>query len=103
MVKKISQNEFKEAAESEVAVIDFSATWCGPCQMLAPVLEEVSEQYAGKVSFFNVDVDENPELARQYQIMNIPALVVLKKGQKADMQIGFAPKDAIADFIEKQL
>ena len=103
MVKKISQNEFKEAAESEVAVIDFSATWCGPCQMLAPVLEEVSEQYAGKVSFFNVDVDENPELARQYQIMNIPALVVLKKGQKADMQIGLAPKDAIADFIEKQL
>ena len=60
MVKKISQNEFNEVTASEVAVIDFSATWCGPCKMLAPVLEEVSEEYAGKVNFFNVDVDENP-------------------------------------------
>ena len=52
MVKKISQNEFNEVTASEVAVIDFSATWCGPCKMLAPVLEEVSEEYAGKVNFF---------------------------------------------------
>ena len=86
MVKKISQNEFNEVTASEVAVIDFSATWCGPCKMLAPVLEEVSEEYAGKVNFFNVDVDENPDLAMQYKIMNIPALVVLKKGEKVDTQ-----------------
>lgn len=103
MVKKISQNEFSEATASEVAVIDFSATWCGPCKMLAPVLEEVSEEYAGKVNFFNVDVDENPDLAMQYKIMNIPALLMLKKGEKADMQIGFAPKEKIVEFLEKQL
>ena len=67
MVKKISQNEFNEVTASEVAVIDFSATWCGPCKMLAPVLEEVSEEYAGKVNFFNVDVDENPDLAMLFE------------------------------------
>ena len=103
MVKKISQNEFNEVTESNVAVIDFSATWCGPCKMLAPVLAEVSEEYAGKVNFFNVDVDENPDLARQYKIMNIPALVVVKNGEKADMQVGFAPKESLVEFIEKQL
>ena len=57
MVKKISQNEFNEAESCDIAVIDFSATWCGPCKMLAPVLEEVSEEYTGKISFFNIDVD----------------------------------------------
>ena len=103
MVKKISQNEFNEVTASEVAVIDFSATWCGPCKMLAPVLEEVSEEYAGKVNFFNVDVDENPDLAMQYKIMNIPALVVLKKGEKVDTQVGFGPKENIVEFIKKQL
>ena len=100
MVKKISQNEFNEVTASEVAVIDFSATWC---KMLAPVLEEVSEEYAGKVNFFNVDVDENPDLAMQYKIMNIPALIVLKKGEKVDAQVGFAPKENIVEFIKKQL
>ena len=103
MVKKISQNEFNEVTESNVAVIDLSATWCGPCKMLAPVLAEVSEEYAGKVNFFNVDVDETPDLARQYKIMNIPALVVVKNGEKADMQVGFAPKESLVEFIEKQL
>ena len=92
MVKKISQNEFNEVTASEVAVIDFSATWCGPCKMLAPVLEEVSEEYAGKVNFFNVDVDENPDLAMQY-----------KMGEKVDTQVGFAPKENIVEFIKKQL
>ena len=99
----------KENFESEVlksdkkVLVDFWATWCGPCKMLAPVLEEVSEEYAGKVNFFNVDVDENPDLAMQYKIMNIPALVVLKKGEKVDTQVGFAPKENIVEFIKKQL
>ena len=103
MVKKVDQSQFDEVRKSKAAVVDFSATWCGPCKMLAPVLEEVSEEYAGKVDFFNVDVDENPDLAMQYKIMNIPALVVLKKGEKVDTQVGFAPKENIVEFIKKQL
>ena len=94
---------FEEEIKEGKVIVDFFATWCGPCKMLAPVLEEVSEEYAGKVNFFNVDVDENPDLAMQYKIMNIPALVVLKKGEKVDTQVGFAPKENIVEFIKKQL
>ena len=103
MVKKISQNEFHEAEACDVAIIDFSATWCGPCKMLAPVLEEVSEQYAEKVDFFNIDVDENSDIAMKYRIASIPALVVLKKGVKVDMQVGFVPKEELEYFIERHL
>ena len=85
MAKIINTSQFRGSVEENqgVVVVDFFATWCGPCKMLAPVLEEVSEEYAGKVNFFNVDVDENPDLAMQYKIMNIPALVVLKRVKRS--------------------
>ena len=103
MVKKISANEFNEVTAKKVALIDFSATWCGPCKMLAPVLEEISGELGDKVDFYNVDVDENPDLAMKYGITSIPALVILKEGNKADMQVGFAPKEHVVRFIEKQI
>lgn len=103
MVKKISGKEFDEVKQQSVAIIDFSATWCGPCKMLAPVLEEVSNQLEGKVAFYNVDVDDNPELAEAFNITNIPALVLLKNGEQADMKVGFSPKDGILSFINAQL
>lgn len=103
MVKKISEKEFAQVMENEVAVIDFSAAWCMPCKMLAPVLEEVSEELDGKVSFYNVDVDDNPGLAQQYGIAHIPAIVVLKNGVKQDMQVGFQPKDALITFLESHI
>lgn len=99
MVKKISQSEF-EQTKNGVAVVDFSATWCGPCKMIAPVLEELSEQMDGKISFYNVDVDENQELAEQYGISSIPALLIMKDGEKKEMQIGFQPKEALAKVLE---
>lgn len=102
MVKKITEKEFAEVKEQSVALIDFSAVWCGPCKMLAPVLEEVSEELK-EVNFYNIDVDDNPELAEAFEITNIPALVLLKNGQKVDMQVGFAPKDSICDFVRGNL
>ena len=95
MVKKINQDEFKSMDKSGVSVLDFNATWCGPCKMLAPVLEEVSEELSDKANFYSVDTDENPDLAREYGIMNIPAIVVLKDGEKVDMNVGFVPKEAL--------
>ena len=95
MVKKISQSEFEET-KSGVAVVDFSATWCGPCKMVAPVLEQLSEEFDGKIKFYNVDVDENQELAEQYGITSIPAILIMQDGEKKDMQIGFQPKEALA-------
>lgn len=103
MVKKISDKEFAQVKEENIALVDFSAVWCGPCKMLAPVLEEVSEQLGDKVSFYNVDVDENPELAESFEITNIPALVLLKNGKKVDMHVGFSPKAGILEFINAQL
>ena len=79
MVKKINAEQFQaEAMKSPVAVVDFSATWCGPCRMLAPVLEGVSEKLAGKVDFYNVDVDEVPQLAMEYRINSVPCLLLFK-------------------------
>jgi len=103
MVKKINQDEFKTIDKSGVSVLDFNATWCGPCKMLAPVLEEVSEDFAGQANFYSIDTDDNPDLAREYGIMNIPAIVVLKDGEKVDMNVGFAPKEALSDFVSKNL
>ncbi len=98
MVKVINQSEFDEVRNSDIAVVDFSAVWCGPCKMVAPVLEEVSEELSD-VNFFNIDVDKNMELAQEYKITNIPAILVLKKGEVVNSQIGFAPKDKLIEVI----
>ncbi len=103
MVKKITTEEFNSMDKSGISVLDFNATWCGPCKMLGPVLEEVSEEMADDAKFFSIDTDENPDLAKEYGIMNIPAIVVLKDGQKVDMNVGFVPKEALKDFVSKNL
>ena len=99
MVKKVDQSQFDEVRKSKAAVVDFSATWCGPCQMLAPILDELSGE-VDSVDFYNVDVDENPDLAREFKIMNIPAVVALKDGQIVGQQIGFVPKEDLKNFVE---
>lgn len=99
MVKKVDQSQFDEVRKSKAAVVDFSATWCGPCQMLAPILDELSGE-VDSVDFYNVDVDENPDLAREFRIMNIPAVVALKAGQIVGQQIGFVPKEDLKNFVE---
>ena len=104
MVKKINSKEFAaEVVKTPVAVVDFNATWCGPCRMLAPVLEDISEKYAGKVSFFSVDVDESPDLAMQFRVSSVPCLVLLKGGTFADQSIGFRPEPQLTAWIDKNL
>ncbi len=104
MVKKVNAQMFEnEAMKAPVAVVDFSATWCGPCRMLAPVLEGVSEKLAGKVSFYNVDVDDAPELAAEYRVSSVPCLVLLKNGELKDQSVGFRPENQIVSWIEGNL
>lgn len=98
MVKEIKENEFEQVKASETAVVDFFATWCGPCKMLGPVLEELSEEM-GDVSFFKIDVDGAQDLAQQFGIASIPAVGVFKNGELKNMNVGFVPKEAMADFI----
>ncbi len=104
MVKKINAEEFEnEALKSAAAVVDFSATWCGPCRMMAPVLEELSEKMSGKADFFNLDVDEAPGVAAAFGINSIPCLVLLKNGEAVSQSVGFRPGNQIQAWIEGNL
>ena len=100
MVEKIYDNNMDEVLESKLALVDFSATWCGPCQMLAPIIEELSDELDGEVDFYNADSDENMELAQEYDLHSIPALLLFKNGEVVARTVGFQPKEAIKSFIE---
>ena len=101
MVKKITENEFKQETENGIAVVDFSAQWCGPCHMMEPVLEQISEELEGKMKFFNVDIDENMELAKTYGVMSVPTLMLFKDGNMVSKKIGFMPKELITSWVEE--
>ena len=100
MVKKINEAEFRSEAVKGCTVVDFSATWCGPCKMLAPVLEEVSEELTD-IDFYNVDIDADADLAMEFGIMSVPTLLVMKDGEKKGILVGFKQKDALLEDIKK--
>ena len=101
MITKINEQEFKtKVVNDAVAVIDFSATWCGPCRMLAPVLEEISEELAGKANFYNVDVDDDSALAAGFYINSVPTVLIMKNGKVVDQSLGFKPGPAVKSWIE---
>ena len=103
MVNIIKSEEFRENINQGVVIVDFFATWCGPCKMLAPVFEELSSEMEGKVTFLKVDVDECGYIAREYGISTIPTMMIFKDGENQDTMVGFLPKDAIKNNIEKYL
>jgi thioredoxin 1 len=90
-----------EVLQSDVPVlVDFWATWCGPCRMIAPIIEELAGEYAGRVKVAKVDVDQNPGVATKYGIRSIPTLAVFKNGQVVEMIVGAVPKPAIVKKLE---
>ena len=104
MVKTFDGAAFRAAMEEKkTLVVDFWATWCGPCRMLAPVMEKLSDEYAGRAEFVKIDVDENPDLAREYGIMSIPCVMVFKGGALAGKNVGFVPQSAMKEFIDRYL
>ncbi|HIK45923.1 MAG TPA: thioredoxin, partial [Leptolyngbyaceae cyanobacterium M65_K2018_010] len=102
---QVTDSTFKqEVLESPLPVlVDFWAPWCGPCRMVAPVVEEIAEQYDGKVKVVKVNTDENPSVASQYGIRSIPTLMIFKEGQRVDMVVGAVPKTTLANTLEKYL
>ncbi|MEL6490375.1 MAG: thioredoxin [Cyanobacteria bacterium J06634_6] len=102
---QVTDSTFKqEVLESETPVlVDFWAPWCGPCRMVAPVVDEISEQYDGQVKVVKVNTDENPSVASQYGIRSIPTLMIFKGGQRVDMVVGAVPKTTLANTLEKYL
>lgn len=94
----------KAVTESDVPVlVDFWATWCGPCKAIAPVLDELAQDFADKVRIVKIDVDENPNLAAQYGVRSIPTLFVFKNGEKVDGTMGMQPKAKLAELLNKHL
>ena len=99
-----SEEAFDKLITGDAPVlVDFWATWCGPCRMIAPIVEEIANEYAGKVVVAKVDVDEMGELAQRYRIMNIPTLMLFKQGQLVDKAIGARPKAALEQMLNKAL
>lgn len=98
----LNQNNFKaEVLESPIPVlVDFWATWCGPCRMMAPIVSELAEELAGKVKVCKVNVDEEQELAMAYRIDAIPTLIVFKNGAPANVSVGYSSKDAVLKMLE---
>lgn len=100
MIREIINNDMAAVDQSNLAIVDFNATWCGPCKMLAPVLEELSGEMSD-VDFFGVDVDENPVLSVNYSIHSVPTLILFKDGLEVDKMIGFTPKEELKEWIEE--
>ena len=96
----VLNSDFTDVLNSKLAVVDFSAVWCGPCQMLAPIMEELSDEMDGEVDFFSADFDENRDLAYQFDIQSIPAIVVFANGEEVTRTVGFQPKEELKELIE---
>jgi len=102
IVKATDQN-FAEETSKGLVVADFWATWCGPCKMIAPVLEEISSEMGDQVKIVKLDVDENQETAAKYGVMSIPTLIFFKDGEIVDKVIGYRPKEALEEVINNHL
>jgi len=86
-----------------LVMVDFWAVWCGPCQMVAPIVEELAGEYAGKVKVMKINTDENPEIAVRYQVLSIPTILFFKDGQPVEKLVGARPKRQFKEVIESLL
>jgi thioredoxin 1 len=102
---QVTDSTFKqEVLDSEITVlVDFWAPWCGPCRMVAPVVDEIAKQYGDDLKVVKVNTDENPNVASQYGIRSIPTLMIFKGGQKVDMVVGAVPKTTLANTLDKYI
>ncbi|MCM3596454.1 thioredoxin [Metabacillus idriensis] len=100
-ITNVTDQTFTAETSEGVVLADFWAPWCGPCKMIAPVLEELDQELGDKVKIVKLDVDENQETAGKYGVMSIPTLLVFKNGEVVDKTVGFQSKEALADLLNK--
>lgn len=100
-VNQISDATFQSETSSGTVLVDFWAPWCGPCKMIAPILDELSAEVGDKAKIVKINVDDNPESATRYNVMSIPTLLVFKDGQVVDQLVGVQPKEKLKAIIEQ--
>src|SRR5674476_44301 len=103
MARQLNSREFQhEVLDSEDTVlVDFSAIWCGPCKMLAPIVEELGKEMEGKAKVFKIDIDKSDDIARKYSIRSVPTVMIFKKGIAVEKMIGFQPKEVLKSKLKK--
>ncbi len=101
MARVINTSEFDKAIENGVVVVDFFATWCGPCKMLAPVFDEASQEV--DATFVKVDIDQSLEIAQRFNITTVPTMMIFKNGQKVASMVGFMPKEKLVEKVKSHL
>jgi len=102
MAKVINSNEFNSEVinSNGVVLVDFSAEWCGPCKMLAPIIDELSNEMEGKNKVFKIDVDQSGDIAQKYNVMNVPTVMIFKNGEVVEKVVGFQPKEVLKSKLE---
>lgn len=105
MFETLTDANFSEKVlnSEKLAIVDFSAEWCGPCRMVSPIIHELSAEYEGRAVFGEVNVDENPVITANYKVRNIPTVLFIKKGEIVDKQVGTVPKSTYKSMLEKHL
>ncbi|MFZ4450605.1 thioredoxin [Salibacterium aidingense] len=102
-IVNVSDQSFAEETSEGVVLADFWATWCGPCKMIAPVLEEIDSEMGDQIKIAKLDVDENQETAGKYGVMSIPTLLIFKDGEVVEQVVGFQPKEQLEELLNKHL
>jgi thioredoxin 1 len=103
MAIALNEQNFNEEISSGVTLVDFWAEWCGPCQIMLPILDELTTKMEGKAKIAKVNVDENPSIAAQFRVMSIPTLIVFKDGQPVEQMVGVQQADALESVLNKYL
>jgi len=103
LVKHITDADFQQTVATGVTLVDFWAPWCGPCRMIAPILDELAGELQSQAQIVKINVDENPVVAGQYGVMSIPTLLLFKDGKKVDQKVGGQAKPALKAFIQQAL
>ena len=99
MVKEINTNNFDDEIKEGKVLVDMFATWCGPCRMLSPIVDEISEEQKD-IKVFKLDVDESPEIAERYNVQSIPTLLIFENGDLKNVSVGYVPKQKILDLLK---
>ena len=105
MAKILNNSQFRNKLRTsdKLVVMDFFATWCGPCKMLAPIFESLSKEMSDKVDFAKIDIDRSLEIAQEYKVVSVPTMIIFKNGEEVQRMVGFTPKEQIKSKIKAHL